>query len=116
MPYVHCLTSSTPDAGAEERFKSGAAAALGEVAGKPEQYLFVALQGGQTLFLRGKRGRGAVIRISLVGALGKAQKKELAGRFCRLCRDTLSAAEEDVYVIFEEVQGENWGWSGGLFG
>ncbi len=116
MPYVHCLSSQKIDVAAEDLFKAGAAAALAEVAGKPENYLFVSLQGGQTLFLAGRRAAGAVVEISLVGSLTKAQKKDLTARFSDLCRKSLGLSGESVYIIFHEVPGENWGWNGGTFG
>jgi phenylpyruvate tautomerase PptA (4-oxalocrotonate tautomerase family) len=116
MPYVHCLTSQTLDPAKEDAFKAGAATVLAEVAGKPENYLFVALQGGQTLYRRGKKDPAAVLRVSLVGKLGGAQKKELSARFCRLCEEALGVPGDGVYIIFEEVAGESWGWNGGTFG
>jgi phenylpyruvate tautomerase len=116
MPYVHCLCGKPVEPAGEEAFKTAAAKAMTEVAGKPESYLFVGIQGGQTLFVRGARGEGAAINVSLVGTLTRAQKKELATRFCQICQDTLNVPRDAVYVVFAEVPGENWGWSGGTFG
>lgn len=116
MPYVHCVTSRKLDEPALEAFKAGAAGALAEVAGKPENYLFVAVQDGQTLFVRGRKEPGAVLGVSLVGSLTKAQKKDLSKRFCDLCQKTMGIGGDAVYVIFTEVAGENWGWNGGTFG
>jgi len=116
LPYVNLTASVRVDEAAEDAFKSGAAAALSEVAGKPENYLFVSIQGGQTLFLRGQRASGAVLQVHLVGSLSRSQKKEVTVRLCRLCREVLGIPEEAVYIIFNEVAGENWGWNGGTFG
>jgi len=116
MPYVHCLTNQDPGTRAEEDFKAGAAAILAEVAAKPENYLFVSVQTGQTLFVRGQREPGAMLEVSLVGSLDKAQKQEITARFCRLCQETLGVPGDGVYVVFHEVAGGNWGWNGRLFG
>lgn len=116
MPYVNCLTSVSTDRTGEDSFKAGAAKALAEVAGKPERYLFVAVQGGQPLYLAGERKPGAVLEVKLVGSLTRAQKKELTSRFCDLCRESFGLSGEAVYVIIQEVAGENWGWNGATFG
>ena len=116
MPHVHCLTSRELDAKSEETFKAAVAAALAELAAKPENYLFVSIDAGKHLFVRGQRSPGAVLQVSLVGTLGKAIKKELSVRFCRICQETMGVPMEAVYIVFNEVPGENWGWSGGTFG
>ena len=116
MPYVSCVTSLNLNGRAEEEFKAGVARALAEVAGKPEEYLFVSIEAGQTLFIRGQRLPGAVIRVSLIGSLSSAQKQEITSRLCRLCQDQFGLPGDAVYVIFEPVSAGDWGWNGRLFG
>ena len=115
MPFVNCLTSIRVEAAAEEGFKAGVAKALKEVAGKPESYLFVAMQSGQTFFVRGARLPGVMLEVSLIGALSKAQKKDLSVRLTGLCADALGVAGDAVYIVYREVAGENWACNGDTF-
>jgi phenylpyruvate tautomerase len=116
MPYMHCLTSASLTQEIEDKLKAAFAQILADEAGKPESYLYVSLRGDETLFLGGKRKPGAVFQVSLVGTLNKTQKKAISARLAKAGEEFLGLSQDASYIIFQEVNGENWGWNGSTFG
>lgn len=56
-----------------------------------------------------------VINVKLVGTLSEKQKAEIAEQFTTTLENVAGKPPKYVYVVFEEVERENWAMSGKLF-
>ena len=57
-----------------------------------------------------------VVNVRLVGTLSHEQKAELSKRITDALQEVAGKPPQYVYVIFDEVPGENWAHRGELFG
>jgi 4-oxalocrotonate tautomerase len=55
------------------------------------------------------------INVKLVGTLTEEQKAEIADRFTKTLQEVAGKPPEYVYVVFDEVERENWAMAGKLF-
>jgi len=55
------------------------------------------------------------VNVKLVGRLSEKQKAEIADRFTKTLQDVAGKPPEYVYVVFDEVDRENWALAGKLF-
>ena len=117
MPYVNFVLAQevTPDIC--ERTKAEMANILQKHAGKAESWLFIRFDEEQKLFFRGEQvSKGGVVQIQLVGSLAGDQKRKITAEVCEMLGKELGTPAEQIYVVFQEVKGENWGWNGQTFG
>ena len=56
------------------------------------------------------------INVKLAGNLNKDQKKEIAKEMTDLMQRVANKPASYTYIIFEEVQGEDWAIGGNLLG
>lgn len=56
-----------------------------------------------------------VVNVKLVGTISKEQKAEIADRFTKTLEDVAGKPPKYVYVVFDEVDRENWAMAGTLF-
>jgi 4-oxalocrotonate tautomerase len=56
-----------------------------------------------------------IVNVKLVGTLKEKQKAEIAKQFTKTLEEVVGKPPQYVYVIFEEVERENWAMSGTLF-
>lgn len=55
------------------------------------------------------------VNVKLVGKLSEHQKAEIADRFTKTLQEVAGKPPEYVYVVFDEVDRENWALAGKLF-
>lgn len=117
LPYIHFAVAGRITPETAEHLKAGAAQILQRHAGKEESWLYVHLEGEQTLFFQGKPvTSGGVIEVKLIGDLSSVQKRAITAALSELLHQEIGAAPERIYVIFTSVKAENWGWNGSMFG
>lgn len=56
------------------------------------------------------------INLKLVGKLTKEQKKEIAERFSETLLKVAGKPKESLYLVIDEVSGENWAQGEKFFG
>ncbi|MBS3777779.1 MAG: 4-oxalocrotonate tautomerase family protein [Candidatus Thermoplasmatota archaeon] len=56
-----------------------------------------------------------VVNVKLVGKLSEEQKAEIADQFTKTLEDVAGKPPKYVYVVFDEVERENWAMAGKLF-
>ncbi len=54
------------------------------------------------------------VNVKVAGSLSKDQKKELAERITEALRDVAGKKPESTYIVFDEVERENWAAGGSL--
>lgn len=55
------------------------------------------------------------VNVRMVGTLTEKQKAEIAERYTKTLQDVAGKPPEYVYVVFDEVDRENWAMGGKLF-
>jgi len=56
------------------------------------------------------------VNLKLVGKLTKDQKKEISKQFSATLENVAQKPKEHTYIVFDEVNGENWGVGDKLLG
>lgn len=56
------------------------------------------------------------INLKLVGKLTKEQKKKIAGEFSETLLKVAGKPKESLYLVIDEVSGENWAKGDTFFG
>ncbi len=56
-----------------------------------------------------------IVHVKLVGTLNERQKAEIAKQFTKTLEDVAGKPPQYVYVVFDEVERENWAMAGTLF-
>ena len=116
MPYVNTIFSSRLTEEKRDILKARIGKAIEIFPGKSEEWLFVEVQDERELYFKGiKSEKAAIIEVKLFGKQTREVKDEFTAAICELLEKELSIPGENVYVIFEEVEEDNWGWNGGLF-
>ncbi len=54
------------------------------------------------------------INLKVAGSLSKEQKKEIAEKFSSVLEDVAGKPPKATYIVFEEVERENWAVGGNL--
>lgn len=55
------------------------------------------------------------VNVKLIGKLSEEQKAEIAEQFTKTLQDVAGKPSKYVYVVFDEVERENWAMAGTLF-
>lgn len=56
------------------------------------------------------------INLKLVGTLTKEQKQKIAEQFSKTLEDVANKPREHLYLVIDEVSGENWAQGDKFFG
>lgn len=89
--------------------------AVAETIGKPEKYVMVAATKAD-LLMSGESTAAAVVEIKSLGGLSRVVNHELTMKICVLLSDHLGIPGDCVYVTFQSLERDHWGWNGALFG
>ncbi len=87
---------------------------VAETIGKPEQYVMVAAEKADML-MSGAPGDAAFAEIKSLGGLNRVVNHELTMKICVLLNDHLGIPGDRVYVTFQSLERDHWGWNGSLF-
>ncbi|GEM_PF-686186 len=117
MPFIRSITTCSLSQDQQAKLEEGFANILQQVAEKPRSVLVVQFQDGQTLLVGGTAAeRFAVVEVQVAGTLSKQQKQSIVSECNALYAELLSFTAYELYVIFTEVERENWALRGGLLG
>lgn len=89
--------------------------AVAETIGKPENYVMVAVA-QDSIMMSGEKGDCAYAEIRSIGGLHREVNHELTMKICVLLNDHLGIPSDRIYVIFESVAADHWGWNSATFG
>ncbi len=90
-------------------------AAVAETLGKPEQYVMVVVEKASML-MSGEKGDAAYVEVKSIGGLNGTVNATLTKKICSLLHDLLLIPSERIYVTFQSVERDYWGWNGSMFG
>lgn len=114
MPYIHSVTTVTIPKETRETMAQKIVDAVVEITGKPRQWTMVRLEDGADIWLQ-ERGSAAYVEVRLVGQLAADVKQRLTKAICDLHKEQLNLDPARIYVVFDEIKGESWGWNGQTF-
>ena len=89
--------------------------AVADTIGKPEKYVMV-VAGNADLLMSGAKGDAAYAEVKSIGGLDRSVNHELTMKICALLDDHLGIAPDRVYVTFQSVAADHWGWNKATFG
>ncbi|ADH60481.1 4-oxalocrotonate tautomerase [Thermoanaerobacter mathranii subsp. mathranii str. A3] len=116
MPIVNLITKEKIVPENKEVLKKEFADVMYEVAGKSENWLMVRFTEEEDIFFHGQPlEEGGIVEIKLVGKLQRGQKEEISKRICDVLNKVLGYRKDNIYIVIQEVEGQNWGYNGVTF-
>ena len=89
--------------------------AVAETIGKPEKYVMVVAESADML-MSGEQGDAAYAEVKSIGGLDRIVNHELTIKICVLLNDHLGIPSDRIYVTFQSVAADHWGWNQSIFG
>lgn len=88
---------------------------VAETIGKPEKYVMVSAEKTDML-MSGTTDDAAFAEVKSIGGLDRIVNHELTMKLCVLLNDHLGISSDRVYVVFQSIPADHWGWNGKTFG
>ncbi|QBG47901.1 hypothetical protein EGM51_11025 [Verrucomicrobia bacterium S94] len=82
--------------------------------GKPEQYVMVVAEKA-TIMMAGIEGDAAFAEVKSLGGLNAAVNRSISENLCELLHMKLDIPPERIYINFESLERDHWGWNGSTF-
>lgn len=112
MPLINVRTS-LPAVDDATALLQELSAALAEQSGKPESYVMTLLQTAVPMTFAGSSDPCAYVEIKSIGSL---KPQAMTATFCQLISARTGIPANRIYVAFEDVKANSWGWNGRTFG
>lgn len=114
MPYLKLDTNLELDSKTTKELLSKSSAKLSSVLGKPESYVLVHINSGQTMMFAGSTDPLAYLELKSIGLLYD-QAPSLSALFCEFIAEELNIPANRVYIEFTDIPREMWGWDSRTF-
>ena len=89
--------------------------AVAETIGKPEKYVMV-VSSPADMVMSGSPGNAVYAEVKSLGGLSRVVNHELTMKLCVLLSDHMDIPADRVYVTFQSLERDHWGWNGSIFG
>jgi len=83
--------------------------------GKPEKYVMV-VSSKADLVMSGVADDAVYAEVKSLGGLDRVVNHAITMKLCILLNDHLGIPGERVYVTFQSLERDHWGWNGSTFG
>jgi len=114
MPYINSTITVKLTQEKEEIIKSKLGQIITEIPGKSEKALMVSFNDNHTLYFRGdKQDKAAFVEVKIFGTAERKYKEVITSRICSLFEEELSIAQDNIYIVFDEIK--DWGGNGRMF-
>ncbi|WP_372805859.1 phenylpyruvate tautomerase MIF-related protein [Pontiella sp.] len=87
---------------------------IAETIGKPEKYVMVVSSRAEML-MSGAPGAAVHAEVKSLGGLNRVVNHEITMKLCVLLNDHLGISPRRIYVTFESLERDHWGWNGSTF-
>jgi len=114
MPYLLIQTSQDIDAGQQTEIVVEASSCVAEQLGKPEQYVMISLQQGQTMLFAGSDEPMAYLELKSIG-LPESDTTQISKALCQLIHTRLGIDTDRIYIEFSNAERHMWGWNEATF-
>ena len=112
MPLINVRTS-LPCVDDADALLQELSATLAQQTGKPEAYVMTLLEAGVPMTFAGSTEPCAYVEIKSIGAL---KPPAMTAAFSTLISERTGIPANRIYIGFEDVQANAWGWNGHTFG
>lgn len=114
MPHLRILTNkSLSEYKTEETIKK-ASSIVAEMLQKDESSVMVTIQDKEKMTFGGTTDYTAYLHLESIGF--KESPNTLAGKLCDFAEQQMGISQDRVYVNFEDLNRELYGWNGKTFG
>jgi len=114
MPYLNIQTNVTVGAGEQQTLLEKASQTVASVLRKPESYVMVNLDSGNTMLFAGSDAPLAYLQLKSLG-LPEEKTSAFSQALCELMQAKLGIDPGRIYIEFSGPERHMWGWNGGTF-
>ncbi len=86
---------------------------LSVLTGKPEQFVMTLLQTKVPMTFAGTTEPCCYVEIKSIGSIDSSK---MTAAFCKLIEKATAIPSQRIYIGFEDVSANSWGWNGRTFG
>lgn len=115
MPLLHLCTNLEMHPESELLTANAMSQKAAELLGKPESYVMVLVQSGQTMTFSGTAEPCAYLQVKSLG-LPETRTSEFSAALCDHIKDTLGISSNRIYIEFSSPPRHMWGWDRSTFG
>ena len=112
MPLIKVVTS-LPLIENSEKFLTELSMELSNLTGKPESYIMTLLETNIQMTFAGSSQPSCFVEIKSIGSL---KPPLMTKSFCKIISNFTKIPSERIYISFEDVRPENWGFNERTFG
>jgi phenylpyruvate tautomerase PptA (4-oxalocrotonate tautomerase family) len=88
---------------------------VAEASGKPVQYVMAVAEHAETA-MGGEACDAVYAEVKGIGGMEGDMNRQISAGVCALIEEHLGIPADRVYIVFESVPADRWGWNGSTFG
>lgn len=111
MPYLNIVTNQTITD--EAALLKAASQTVSKAAGKPENYVMVAVEAKANMMMSGSDEPTAFLDYRALGL--PSDRTAFSDVLCTLINDHLGIAGDRIYISMTDSERQNWGWNHSTF-
>ncbi|MCK5708120.1 MAG: tautomerase family protein [Candidatus Aureabacteria bacterium] len=116
MPLVRITMSKKVDEEKKQEIMQDLTKKLSMITGKPEKYMMMIFEPEKNILFGSSNTPSAFLEIKSIGSLNPENTKKITEEFCVYFASNAGIDEERLYIEFEDVKPEMWGWNSKTFG
>ena len=110
MPYINISTSSKVED--KKKFLEEISILISSLTNKPKKFVMAKLEDDSNLFFNDETS-SCFLEIKSIGSLSPS---EMTKPICSFVYEKIGVPIDKIYICFEDVSAEMWGWNGRTFG
>jgi phenylpyruvate tautomerase len=111
MPYLNIVTNETVQD--ETTLLKAVSQAVSKAAGKPENYVMVAVEAKANMLMSGSNAPAAFLDYRALGL--PADRTAFSDTLCTLINEQLGISGDRIYISMTDSERQNWGWNHSTF-
>jgi len=117
MPLVHVITSAEqPSPERADALLRALSKNLAELTGKSESYVMTCLAPRARMTFGGTNEPACYVEVKSIGRMDPERTKKMSAALCRVLSEGLAVPQNRIYIGFEDVAPDLWGFDGDTFG
>jgi phenylpyruvate tautomerase PptA (4-oxalocrotonate tautomerase family) len=88
---------------------------VAEATGKPVRYVMAVAERADTT-MGGEECDAVYAEVKGIGGMDGAMNRKISAGVCELIETRLGIPPDRVYIVFEPIPADRWGWNGSTFG
>ena len=114
MTYINVKTNTQVSKEQEGKVKESLGKAIELIPGKSEEWLMVAIEGGNALYFKGDTDKPtAFVEVKIFGSTTQEAYQLETEKITQVLQNELHIAPERIFIAYQEL--EHWGWNGTNF-